>query len=270
MSRIQLVVSDVDGTLVTTDKRLTQRAREAVARLEAAGVGFTLTSSRPPFGLRMYSEPLGVTLPLGAFNGSSIVTPTLEVIEQHHIPAAAATTALDLLARRGLDLWLFTHDNWYIRRDDGRYVAQEQRAISFAPTRLGDFSGMIGEACKIVGVSADFALLERCEIEMQAALGHAALAVRSQPYYLDITAPGRTKGSFVQAMSRRLGIPAAAIASIGDMQNDLPMFHASGLPIAMGNAEDDVKRHAAHVTAGNDDDGFAAAIDFILALNARN
>ncbi|WBU28814.1 Cof-type HAD-IIB family hydrolase [Rhodopseudomonas palustris] len=269
MTRIQLVISDVDGTLVTTDKRLTDRARDAVSRLEASGVGFTLTSSRPPVGMRMYSDPLGITLPLGPFNGSSIVTPTLDVLEQHLIPDSAATISIELFERSGIDIWLFTNDNWYIRRDDGKYVAHEERTIRFSPTMAEDLTPFAGKACKIVGVSADFALLKRCEPELQAALGDRALAVRSQDYYLDVTPPGRSKGTFVAAMAERLGIAADAIATIGDMQNDLPMFGVSGLPIAMGNAADDIKQQAAHVTGRNDDDGFAAAIDFILEHNAN-
>ncbi|MGP9809997.1 Cof-type HAD-IIB family hydrolase [Rhodopseudomonas sp. NSM] len=269
MSRIALVISDVDGTLVTSDKRLTDQARAAVAKLQQAGIGFTLTSSRPPVGMRMFSDPLGITLPLGPFNGSSIVEPSLAVIEQHLIPAAAVKTSLDLLDRYGIDAWIFTNDNWYIRRDDGKYVPHEQRTIRFDPTRLDDFTPLADKACKIVGASPDFALLARCEKELQAALGDAALAIRSQDYYLDVTPPGQNKGTFVQAMAKRLGIPTDAIATLGDMQNDLAMFRVSGLPIAMGNATDDVKQLASHVTASNEDDGFAAAIDFILARNAQ-
>lgn len=67
MNRISLVISDVDGTLVTSDKVLTERSRDAVSRLDAAGIGFSLASSRPPFGLRMLVEPLGLRLPMGAF-----------------------------------------------------------------------------------------------------------------------------------------------------------------------------------------------------------
>jgi len=269
MSRIALVVSDVDGTLVTSEKKLTDKSRAAVAKLAQAGIGFTLTSSRPTVGMRMFSDPLGITLPLGPFNGSSIVEPSLAVIEQHVIPAAALKTSLDLLDRYGIDVWIFTNDNWYIRRDDGKYVPHEQRTILFDPTQLNDFTPLADQACKIVGASPDFALLERCEKELQTALGDAALAIRSQDYYLDVTPPGQNKGTFVQAMAKRLGIATDAIATLGDMQNDLAMFRVSGLPIAMGNATDDVKRLAAHVTAPNDDDGFAAAIDFILARNAQ-
>ncbi|KPF96451.1 hydrolase [Rhodopseudomonas sp. AAP120] len=268
MSRIRLVISDVDGTLVTSDKRLTDAARAAVTKLQDAGIGFTLTSSRPPVGMRLFSDALGIILPMGPFNGSSIVDPSLAVIEQHLIPADAVAKSIALLDRYGIDIWIFTNDNWYIRRDDGKYVPHEQRTIQFDPTQIDDFAPLIGKACKIVGASPDFALLERCETELQAALGDSALAVRSQDYYLDVTPPGQSKGTFVQAMSKRLEIPADAIATLGDMQNDLPMFKVSGLPIAMGNATADVKKLAKHVTRTNEQDGFAAAIDFILARNA--
>src|SRR3954453_2711160 len=106
MSHIALVVSDVDGTLVTHDKRLTDGARGAVQRLHHAGVGFTITSSRPPAGMRLFVEPLGITLPMGAFNGSSIIDAELKAIEQHLIPAEAARRSIEQLEKFGSDVWL--------------------------------------------------------------------------------------------------------------------------------------------------------------------
>ena len=90
MTRIALVVSDVDGTLVTNDKILTDAAKGAVRRLREAGIGFTIVSSRPTVGMQFLIEPLAITLPVGSFNGSSIVDPQLKPIEQHLIPAATA------------------------------------------------------------------------------------------------------------------------------------------------------------------------------------
>lgn len=267
MSRIALVVSDVDGTLVTHDKRLTDGARRAVQRLHDAGIGFTITSSRPPVGMRFLIEPLGITLPIGPFNGSSIVDIKLRPIEQHLIPAPAARRSIEVLDQFGVDLWLFTNDQWVIRRDDGKYVPHERNTIKFDPTFVDDFTPFMASACKIVGVSADAALLQRCEIAMQKALGTQASVVRSQSYYLDITPPGHDKGTFVVAMAKRLGISANTVATIGDMQNDLAMFKRSGLSIAMGNATDDVKRQASHVTASNEEEGFAGAIDIIMKTN---
>src|SRR5258707_6546151 len=267
MTRIALVVSDVDGTLLTRDKTLTDGARGAVRRLHEAGIGFTITSSRPIIGMRFLVEPLAITLPVGAFNGSCIVDPHLNPIELHLIPASTVQHSIEIFDEFGSDRWLFTTDLWLTRRPDGEYVPHEKRAIRADPTIVGDFTPYLSGACKIVGSSSDAALLQRCEIAMQQALEAQATAVRSQSYYLDVTPPGCDKGTFVQAMARRLGISSDAVATIGDMQNDLAMFRVSGMSIAMGNATDDVKKLATHATASNEDEGFAKAVDMILKEN---
>ncbi len=268
MTRIALVVSDVDGTLLTRDKTLTDGARGAVRRLHEAGIGFTITSSRPTIGMGFLIEPLAITLPVGAFNGSCIVDPQLNPIEQHLIPASAAQRSLQVLDEFGVDIWLFSPDLWLTRRPDGEYVLHEKRAIRADPTIVADFTPYLPTACKIVGSSSDAALLQRCETAMQQALGTQATAVRSQSYYLDVTPPGCDKGTFVQAMAKRLDISTDAVATIGDMQNDLAMFGVSGMSIAMGNATDDVRKLATHVTASNEDEGFAKAVDMVLKNGA--
>jgi Cof subfamily protein (haloacid dehalogenase superfamily) len=267
MTPIALVVSDVDGTLLTRDKTLTDGARAAVRRLHDAGIGFTITSSRPTIGMRFLIEPLAIALPVGAFNGSCIVDPQMNPIEQHLIPASAVERGLGVLNEFGVDIWLFTTDKWLTCRGDGEYVPHEKRAIRADPTIVADFSPFFSAACKIVGASADAAMLQRCEAAMQKALGADATAVRSQSYYLDVTPPGYDKGTFVQAMAGRQGISTDAVATIGDMQNDLAMFKNSGMSIAMGNATDEIKKLATHVTASNEDDGFAKAVEMILKRN---
>ena len=264
MTRIALVVSDVDGTLVNREKILTDAARGAVRRLGDAGIGFTVVSSRPTVGMRFLIEPLAITLPVGSFNGSSIVDSQMNPIEQHLIPAATAQISLDVLNEFGVDIWLFTNDRWLTRNGDGEYVPNEMRAIRAEPTVVADFSPYLTAACKIVGASSDAALLQRCEATLQETLGGRATAVRSQSYYLDVTPPGCDKGTFVQAMAKRQGIPTDAVATIGDMENDLAMFRTSGLSFAMGNAADDIKNMATRVTASNEDEGFAKAIEIIL------
>jgi hydroxymethylpyrimidine pyrophosphatase-like HAD family hydrolase len=102
---------------------------------------------------------------------------------------------------------------------------------------------------------------------MQQALGGQATAVRSQSYYLDVTPPGCNKGTFVEAIAKRLGVLTDKVATIGDMENDLAMFKKSGMSIAMGNATDEVKKAATLVTASNEDEGFAKAIEMILKRN---
>ncbi len=90
-------------------------------------------------------------------------------------------------------------------------------------------------------------------------------ASRSQPYYLDVTHPTANKGVVIQRLSNRFKIPLEQIATLGDQLNDVLMFKLSGLSIAMGNASEEVRRQATHVTASHEDEGFAKAIErFIL------
>jgi len=267
MTRIALVVSDVDGTLLTHDKTLTEAAKAAVQKLHAAGIAFTITSSRPSIGMRFLIEPLGITLPVGAFNGSSIVDQAMNPIEQHLIPASAVARSLEVLREFDADIWLFTHDQWLTKNGDGEYVPNEKRAIRADPTVIGDFTPYLSKACKVVGSSSDFEKLAACEAAMREALGTQATAVRSQNYYVDITPPGVNKGTFVQTMARRLAISTDAVATVGDMHNDVAMFEVSGLSFAMGNASDEVKAHAKRVTSSNEEDGFARAMQIVLWEN---
>lgn len=267
MNSVRLVISDVDGTLVTRDKQLTPAVIAAVHRLHTRGIAFTAVSSRPPFGMRMLTAPLKLTLPMGAFNGSTLFNPDGSILESHAIPRDAVNVALDLLNAQGVDVWLFTATRWMVQNGDTSYIARERHTLDFEPEIIHAISPLPDGICKIVGVSDDFDRLAACEPELKAALGKAAHAARSQNYYLDITSPGFDKGTFVEASANRLGIPLRQVAVIGDMTNDVPMFLKAGISFAMGNASDAVKARATATTLSNDEDGFAAAIERILATS---
>lgn len=268
MTAISLVISDVDGTLVTPDKQLTRASARAAQRLYEKGIGLTVVSSRPPIGLRMLVEPLSLQLPMGAFSGGAVVNPDLTVIEQHLVPAPAARRGADVLTAFEADVWLFTASGWLIRNPGGPYIPNERRTIRAAPVVVPDFSVHFAHAFKIVGSSQDFARLAECETAVRKALGDQAFVARSQPYYLDITAPGRDKGTFLELLSKRLAVPPHAIAVIGDGNNDLAMFRKAGISIAMGNASDEVKACATHTAAANTEEGFARAIEQYVIGNA--
>lgn len=264
--RISAVISDVDGTLVTKEKILTERARKAVAALETSGIAFAIISGRPPRGMRMLFEPLKITTPVTGFNGGAIATPQLSVIEQHFLSREAARRAVGLMASHGIDAWVYGGQQWLVRAPGGAHVGREERTVRFKPVVVDNFGSALDTANKIVGVSDDFDLLTRCEAEACAMLAQEASVSRSQPYYLDITHPLANKGAAVLALSKLLAVPTAEIAVIGDADNDISMFERSGLSIAMGNAAPNVQRAAALVTTSHQEEGFATAIErFILA-----
>jgi Cof subfamily protein (haloacid dehalogenase superfamily) len=262
---IKLLLSDVDGTLVTQSKELTQRAVDAVHKLHDAGIEFAVTSGRPPRGMEMLVEPLDLRAPIAGFNGGLVVEPGMDVIEERTIPDELVPRTIALLESSGLTVWVYRGADWFVRDPDGPHVAREAHTVQFDPTVVDTFDGVGERVAKIVGVSDDFDAVAAAESKAHDELGTHVSASRSQPYYLDITHPQANKGDVVKFLAARYSISEEEIATIGDMPNDVLMFARSGLSIAMGNAHREVQRAARQVTGTNDDDGFADAVErFIL------
>ena len=259
--RIALLVSDVDGTLVTNDKRLSEANVEAGRSLAAAGVGLSLVSSRPPIGFMALRDAMRLSAPLGAFNGGTILNPDFSVIEEVLVPAGAARVSIETFAAFGLDAWLFTRDRWYVLDPDGAYVPKERMTIAHEPSVVDSFDPYHHVVGKLVGSSKDTKAVEACEGELRRRLGAEASAKRSQAYYLDVTPIHADKGYAVRRIAAALGVPMEQVAVIGDMDNDMPMFDVAPFRIAMGNGIGSLKAKATFVTEDNEHDGFAAAVE---------
>jgi len=267
--KISLVLADVDGTLVTEQKILTERARKAVIALQEAGIRFAITSGRPPLGMAMLFDALDIETPIAGFNGGLFVERDLTILEEKTVPADVARQAVDLMRTHGLDAWVYSGNDWLITDAAAPHVAREAWTVKFQPKVVTDVREHLQQAAKIVGVSDDLEKVRRCEADAQAAFGHHATATRSQPYYLDVTNKNANKGAVVEYLSQHIGVPEQEIATIGDQQNDVLMFKRSGFSIAMGNASDDVKAQAAAVTDSYNNEGFAKAMETFILGSAR-
>jgi Cof subfamily protein (haloacid dehalogenase superfamily) len=267
---IRLLLADVDGTLVTQEKLLTEQAAAAAQELRDAGITLALTSGRPPRGMSMLIAPLKLEGAIAGFNGGVFVNPDLSVIESHLLDAATAKETLSLILDQKLDAWLYTETEWLIRDSKAAHVARETWTVKFDAKVVPSFTDAhLKDAVKIVGVSDDLDRVAACEKLAQQKLGQRASAARSQPYYLDVTSPQANKGEVVTMLARLQGIAPEQIATIGDMPNDVLMFRKSGFSIAMGNASDEVKGQASAVTDSNENEGFAKAVrKFILKTGA--
>lgn len=265
MTQIRLVVSDVDGTLVRSDKSLTDASVKAVRALHDAGIAFAITSGRPPRGMAMLAGPLELTTPIGGFNGGLLVDPEMRPLEERCLPEALVGPIHDELRRHGLDVWSYRGNDWFVPEIDGPHVARETRTVQFEPFVRHDLRELSAGIVKLVGVSDDHHAVTVATAAMRDAFGERVSATPSQPYYLDVTHPDANKGTVVHYLSKALGVEMSAIATIGDAANDVLMFAPVGLSIAMGNADMGVQRAARRVTRTNDEDGFAHAISrFVL------
>ena len=256
-----MVVTDVDGTLVQPDKSLAPSTAAAAHRLAAAGIPLGIVSARPTFGLHVLAQALSLDGLLAGFNGGVVATPDGTAIARRLLSPDAVHAALDLFARRGISAWLFTETEWLATDPNGPRIPLERHTIGVDERIVPSLAAFADQCGKVVGVCDDEPLLAATEQELQALLGTTANAKRSQTYYLDVTHPEANKGNAVRILAGQLGIDVADVAVLGDMANDLPMFAVAGFSIAMGNGTAEVQAAASAVTARNDADGWAQAID---------
>jgi Cof subfamily protein (haloacid dehalogenase superfamily) len=269
---VKLLLADVDGTLVTQAKVLTEQAIAAVGDLHEAGVIFAITSGRPPRGMTMLIEPLDIQTPIAAFNGGLIVDRHLSVIEQRVLPEDLVVPVAQQMESAKLDVWVYRGADWYVPKPDGPHVARESQTVKFDPTIMPDAGvpALTTDVAKLVGVSDDTNAVARATTAVHDKFGDHVTAAASQPYYLDVTHPLANKGAVVKYLRSMYSLDESDIATIGDQANDVLMFAHSGLSIAMGNASPEVKRCARRVTTSNDEEGFANAVRRYILRDERD
>ena len=250
---------------MTQDKVLTHAAVAAVRSLRQAGVLFAVTSGRPPRGMEMLIQPLDLDTPIAAFNGGLVVDRAMQVLEQHVIPEHLVVPVADHMRSFDLAVWLYRGADWYVPDPKGPHVDREAWTVKFEPKVMEGFDGLTDGVAKLVGVSDDHDAITAAADAAVKKFGDHVTAAASQPYYLDVTHPQANKGSVARSLATRYELAPEQIATIGDQPNDILMFDHSGLSIAMGNADPEVKQEAHRTTQSNEDEGFAFAVEhFVL------
>src|SRR5262249_45168095 len=220
---------------------------------------------RPPRGMRMLVHPLEMRGPMAAFNGGIIVQPDMAIVDERGIPGDGTSAGGETILAYGPYAWGYPPPRGYITEPlsapPAPQAEHEATTVQFQPTVVPGYEGLLDRVVKIVGVSEDHDQVARCEAAVQQEFGLHTSAARSQPYYLDVTHPTANKGVVIERMSHYYQIPLDQIATLGDQANDVLMFRRSGLSIAMGNASEEVQQQATYVTASNEDEGFAKAIE---------
>lgn len=264
-NRIRLVVSDMDGTLLTPDKQITAQSLSAVQALQAAGIPLCLVSSRPPGGIEMYFDQLKISTPYGALNGGTLFNPDRSIRSSLSLGPQTVLDALDMLAASQVEAWLFSGHDWLVRNTLDPLVQAESRTVQTTPTQVTDLKARIHNIGKVAGSTADHATLHDLEASIGHKLAGRACVALSSKWFLDITPLHANKGYAVHQLAAYYGIGVEEVACIGDMNNDVPMLSIAGLSIAMGQSTPDVQACAHFVTGANTQEGWARAItDFIF------
>ena len=267
--RARLLVIDVDGTLLTTDYRLTAVTRRSVQQVSDQGVQVVLASARSPRALHPIMEELSITGLAICYTGALTCrispdphTPSEAVTEQR-ISLSSAHMVLHNGLERGLSIGWYCGDEWYIRSWDAA-LERESRLTGAPPIVEPDLAHMTEAPHKLLAIAGEpavFPELSRLASTLPAdCRGQFSLAT-----YLEITHQDVDKARALLALGQQLGITPADMVAIGDGDNDIAMLRLVSFGIAMGNASMKVQAAADWVTATNDHDGVALAIDRLQA-----
>jgi Cof subfamily protein (haloacid dehalogenase superfamily) len=263
---IQLVVSDLDGTFLALSETPSALVSEAAAAVVAAGLRFSFATGRLPAGLPDLE---------GMVAGPHIVHNGAQVVEQSaagHAATFALTseqvTALVAVCRRG-DFYaeFFTDDGYYVTRRDAVTEAVWEHMLGkplgiITDDVIADITVIKATVCDYTGLNARD--LARDIIALGLAAEESTAPAMPDAVFVNTTAHGVSKGSTLQWLCDRLGIPLSAVAAIGDGRNDSSMFAVVGTAIAMGGAPDDVVALAHFVAPSVFEDGAAVAMRAVL------
>lgn len=259
-----LFVSDLDGTLIQTDERLSPYARDCLARLLSAGLPFTVASARSVASIRPILAGLPLSLPVIEFNGT--MSTWLDRGERefcHVLDPAAARDVAEAGRRAGTPPFVSTgaanaaDDGLYVprNRNEGmeqylanRAAAGDHRLRPGASLEEGLDSGAI--CLTFIGRHADLALLARLVAERHPGAFSTSFFENAYApgwWWLTLHPPLATKAEAVARLAAGIGVAMGEVTVFGDHLNDLPMFRVAGRAVAVGNAVPELKVQADEV-----------------------
>jgi Cof subfamily protein (haloacid dehalogenase superfamily) len=258
-SPIALVISDIDGTLITSNHEVTELTKSAAAKLYGRGIELSLASSRPPRSIVPLADSLNLRGPFAAFNGALVVKRDGEVLARSVLSPETIAGVKSIADHFGIGVWLYDELDWWAPWRDA-FVDREEHTSGFGPRIEGYDERITREANKLTVVGKPD-LVSQSEQRVLAEFGNQVSASKSKPRFLDVTSYGIHKGTVVVRLAALLNIPTESVAVIGDGPNDVDMFRQAGVSIAMGQGVDEVKEAASHLTSSNDDEGWARGIE---------
>jgi 5-amino-6-(5-phospho-D-ribitylamino)uracil phosphatase len=260
-----LVAIDIDGTLVTSENKLSMSTVPPIRETQARGTGVTLVSGRPKLKMTPLLKELDLTLPYIGSGGAYIADPSNNLVILHR-PLAREEAAEIVELARAAKAPILSQEPDHLYYEGGLEELERLIAISKIDVtgvedsqveilRVDDVLQACAEPTKITICGEPGHLLE---IERKLRLLNLPIYLTySAPTYLEITRSGTNKGEALKVLANYLAIPLERILVIGDSHNDISMFRIAGLAVAMGNAPEEVKAAADLVAPSNDEDGVA-------------
>ncbi len=264
----KLVVLDIDGTLVNSDKIITEKTKEYIKKATEKGAKIIIASGRTPYGILPLAKEIELEKIGGyilAYNGGMCINcETMEVLYETDIAHTEMPKIYEYAKEHNIPLMTYNKDNLYISTEETKYIELEARLNNLKVIKSDDFVKDITFDFPKTLFTDDGEILAKHEPIIREMLPHLEV-FRSEPFFLEICPPNIHKATGIAKVIEILGIKQEEVIAIGDGFNDVTMIKYAGLGVAMGNAHDDIKAIANHVTLSNDEDGVCKVIEeFIL------
>lgn len=266
----RLVVSDLDGTLLKDDETLSEYTKEVIQNISRKGVEFMIATGRIFGGAKRYAKELNLKTPILACNGALIKDVMGKLIYGNPIPPTALTEIFEVLTERELYFHSYGEDSFFTEKISG----QMSRLVSVNRTlQVEDRIPLVEiDPMDLAKKETVYKVFARCSGEKSKEELYNRLTeipgvavTSSWQDSFDINAQQVSKGMAVEKYAAERGIDPSEIICFGDNFNDMEMIRFAGLGIATGNCVEPLKDVADYVTAGNNEDGVAKAIEkFVL------
>ncbi|MBP1154351.1 MULTISPECIES: Cof-type HAD-IIB family hydrolase [unclassified Paenibacillus] len=241
MSHYKLIALDLDGTLLTDDKHISEENKAAIRLAEDAGVTVMFATGRGVQNVEAYIEELGLRSPLVTVNGSEVWKEPGVLLERHVVAPELIRRMHALAVYYDTWFWAYCVGDIYNKE---RWVPESELDAK-QWLKFGYFTENVDSLAVIRQELASWNLLE---------------ITNSHPWNLELNPKGVSKASGLHQVCRLLGIEMSQVIAMGDSLNDVAMIREAGLGVAMGNAQDEVKALADIVTLTNEENGVAKVI----------
>lgn len=261
----KILVLDLDGTLLSSEKQITSATMEALRKLQQAGHIIVLASGRPEGGIQPVAERLELEKYDGyvlAFNGAKVIDwKSRKVLFQQTIEHQYLQALYDAAKKHHLTILTYNNNDAIAGTAVNKYADFEIRINQMKLQEVEDFTSYVDFPiikCLMAGEPEQVAT---CEKELLKSFGDRLGIFRSEDFFLEIVAQNIDKGASVERLVQHLGGSRANVVCCGDAYNDIPMIRYAGVGVAMANAKDAVKREADVIAGLNDADGLVPIIE---------
>lgn len=261
--KYKLVVTDLDGTLLDDKKNVSRANMDAIKKLRNSGILFTIATGRGERAAGPFLELLEIDIPAILFNGGEIFDPFRGPIDAKYMEKEILNLVIDHFMDSEIGVVTFWHDKIFIADfKPAHEIYLEREKVKYERVKnLKD----IDEVNKILLVG-DVGHSMRKMRELEEKAGVSINYVQSEKFYLEVLPHGVSKGEGLKRLCNILGIDRKSVVAIGDNMNDLSMINFAGLGVAVGNAEEAVKKAAGLIVPTNNEDGVAYLLEKIVRV----